>query len=818
MFNYSTEKFVAAASTHDFRGSLFTNRFAKNPIRVMQFHEWIESIRSGSYKELVSTYRRLQDLGEEKVAANVKTSMEAFLCQGVCTQGRKESDPMDSFSRIAFADYDFYDAAWTDAMVQQMREYKWVIGAHRSIGNGLRVYVLLPEFDREFYKIWLAPVMERLDAIVGKEHDKKCDHLKRLTLASYDENAWARPVEECTEPFAYTGAELADIHQKISRIQKWGLSNYPDEKLDLNQITISEIRNFSYEDLCLKVSDLMEVVPYAAHHHHDFLMICGAMARFEHCSSADLSTMAHIIRENYPTDGYDYKEILRNLLWGYAHPNVYKKAMESVKYAEYGSSPMSDDEREALIDEDEVINQECPYFGDEVYELLPKFITDLLLGVPDKRLKDIAAAGIITTMGSVMANMLCHYRFKVYSTNIAFCTIAKAGTGKGVAIDAMQLVKPIQKEYDDAYNKACREYQKKHRAYIAQQAKLEKGDAAGEWLEEPEVPQPVNFLNEGLTSLSRFIDDQAHSPHGMISFISELSELNDNEQANYGHLSATFRKVMMNEPISKNFRNGGKVTIPFPKHSQVMSGVKRDFVKYVRNVDSGNLSRLAILIGNFSIEWRDLDPKIHNKHNEREVNRRYEEAGQKVLEMFHYMQEHPTDVYFPEDKYDEINSFFSYSMMKLQHVNREELSSLVTRAAILCLRIGAILTGIRKFETKSTEREIDIHPDDLRAALSMTQVFLRHGAVLSTVLPKSDDDIRKLKPFDGPQMVYDRLPEQFTTADAEKLFGLYSPMGRTSVYQILKKWKEQGMVESTIRGKYTKLGGEPAATADASKG
>ena len=496
-------------------GSVFTNVKAKRPGRFMDLPDWITALRTGVYKEPVVAYRKYMADGRTDLAQNIKTSIDAFLCAGLCPDGRKESDRLEHWTQLLMVDVDNHDAVWTESLEERLKKFKWIVAAHKSIGNGLRLFVRLPAFNRTYFKIWAKVALKRIDALVGYPHDPACDHLMRISVASYDEHAWCRTDEE-TEVFPYTEEELQQIQREIDHIERREKDLFVTDE-DYGKVKFSNVRNFTAEQIQEKIKAYMDLSPYVAHHHHDSLVLGGAMARCEGFTTADVSEMAMLIRSDYPAPGYDYDEVLRNLLHGFSRPALYHRALHCHKQLQQNADAVDD-----YVSSEELI-AECPYFSEEILNNLPSLITSLLLGVTNRQ-RDVLIASILTALSSVMANVKCHYRGKIYSANIAFCVVAPAGSGKGICLEAQRLIYPIQEEYDAMYNAALRAYKQKRREWAQERVKSLKEGRDFDVLSEPQPPVQIDFLTSDIMSLSRFIEEQYNSPHGMIMFVSELAE------------------------------------------------------------------------------------------------------------------------------------------------------------------------------------------------------------------------------------------------------------------------------------------------------
>ena len=171
--------------------------------------------------------------------------------------------------------------------------------------------------------------------------------------------------------------------------------------------------------------------------------------------------------------GITPKEIERAVRWGYEHGN--EGANNQTNWGHKGhnnnmylyscenSSQLSDNESvaEEENDEEEIVEEQCRPFDDNIYDHLPQEISRLLTIAKDKRERDITLLSIITISSNLFPALRTIYGNKKYSAHLYTCIIAEAGAGKGVAMNATVLARKIDKELDKTYRKAKKEYEKK---------------------------------------------------------------------------------------------------------------------------------------------------------------------------------------------------------------------------------------------------------------------------------------------------------------------------------------------------------------------
>ena len=213
--------------------------------------------------------------------------------------------------------------------------------------------------------------------------------------------------------------------------------------------------------------------PYVKGSRTRTMLSLGQYLRWRRVQPWQLDQAIHTACARGVEPGITPKEIERAVRWGYEHGNEggnnqtnwgHKGHNNNMYlYSCENSSQLSDNESvaEEENDEEEIVEEQCRPFDDNIYDHLPQEISRLLTIAKDKRERDITLLSIITISSNLFPALRTIYGNKKYSAHLYTCIIAEAGAGKGVAMNATVLARKIDKELDKTYRKAKKEYEKK---------------------------------------------------------------------------------------------------------------------------------------------------------------------------------------------------------------------------------------------------------------------------------------------------------------------------------------------------------------------
>lgn len=196
--------------------TVFTRIFHTQGDSLVELSAWIENVRNGQWKNEVENYRRLMAEGKKQEAASVKEQLPALVPAGNCLRGRY---PKCLTNRTGYAMFDM-DKMPPDVLrnaFARLKEVPWVAACHVTVsGTGLRIFVCIGVVHPDVYRRAYEIVAHALEQVAGHPCDMQCKDLCRLTLASYDPEAYLAPepltfpYEEGNNPLLYQPATGTD--------------------------------------------------------------------------------------------------------------------------------------------------------------------------------------------------------------------------------------------------------------------------------------------------------------------------------------------------------------------------------------------------------------------------------------------------------------------------------------------------------------------------------------------------------------------------------------------------------------------------------
>lgn len=170
--------------------TVFTRIFHTQGDSLVELSAWIENVRNGQWKNEVENYRRLMAEGKKQEAASVKEQLPALVPAGNCLRGRY---PKCLTNRTGYAMFDM-DKMPPDVLrnaFARLKEIPWVAACHVTVsGTGLRIFVCIGVVHPDVYRRAYEIVAHALEQVAGHPCDMQCKDLCRLTLASYDPEAF----------------------------------------------------------------------------------------------------------------------------------------------------------------------------------------------------------------------------------------------------------------------------------------------------------------------------------------------------------------------------------------------------------------------------------------------------------------------------------------------------------------------------------------------------------------------------------------------------------------------------------------------------
>ena len=809
---------------NEFTGTVFASRMALKGSKILSIQDWIKVIKSDRFKTNIEKYRALLAEGKKEEAHLIKEKLPAFISYATCMNGRKEGEET-SHSSILMADYDNHNATWSCGTRDNLKNIPWIVASHRTPSDGLRVFIYVPGLPHERFKEGLHAVLTLLDSIVGYEHDPQATNPLRLSFASYDPDAWYREPEAC---------EGFPIKQFLAEPQ---LQPAPQAaapaRSESKEASAHTGRSLSDTQLDQLLAHFQETHVFAEGGRNNFLVSLGNYAYYQRLSRNDLQQLTNIAIRLFKCKGFNEHRITTAMEWGYDHGHNQKPCRKSVSQngkstpeansassSEYSEYSENSDLEEFFIENAEedmdeidvqslndiIIEQNCPTFPDNIFDLLPDLIKLILSNTDSKRVRDMDLLSIFTVLSAAMPEVRIHVRDKYYSTNMFSIIIAPAGSGKSVVLKPVSLLSKINEQYRAESLNNLKEYRRQLNRWNYEKRVAEKeGREVNSELEPVEGPRTFSYIASTNTSRSQLIIDLQNAPEGVFIATSELDTLTTSLNSDYGKQNGQLRAIAMNEPVDSNFKGDGHlIRSEFPCLSLLASGTPDQLVGFITDKSDGMPSRILTLLINGNYEYNSWADSVDEEQMD-EAAKAYEKATDEVTNIFNFLKEFPTKVIIPKEQRQRADQYLRYYTERLKEEGYQNLLSIPFRASIHIGRFCGILAGIRKAQMGYTGEIIEATEDDMTIALGMVRVLIRHACLSTTMLPEQLMRAQKMKNVFSHETIYKRLADEFTTKDLESLCSRYGGPRESSMYYMMKKWTEKGIIKHVKRGVYTKV-------------
>ena len=181
----------------------------------------------------------------------------------------------------------------------------------------------------------------------------------------------------------------------------------------------------------------------------------------------------------------------------------------------------------------------------------------------------------------------------------------------------------------------------------------------------------------------------------------------------------------------------------------------------VRTLENGLYSRLGILTAPAKWVWHSAAPK------EGQIENRayFRELGGEVLGMHEMLLESPTEVVFTAAQWEEHSRRFESCLDGVVIEGCDSPGAIVVRHGLYAMRLAAVLTALRKVESRWYVKEYICADEDFHTAMAMTEVLLEHSLLLSSSLPGLALKARPLQHFHRALAVLRRLKHRFSYTD-----------------------------------------------------
>ena len=448
------------------------------------------------------------------------------------------------------------------------------------------------------------------------------------------------------------------------------------------------------------------------------------------------------------------------------------------------SSPEESEELEELEE------SPMPTFSQDIYGLLPDFLTQIINKAKNFEDADLLLLGSLTAMSACLPNISGNYAEREVFPNLFLFVAAQASAGKGRLTLCRHLIKPIHDSLKKNYAAEMEEYRHLQNEYVQDKKNRE-----------PPVEPPIKTLlipaNSSATSVYQVLNDNGGV--GLI-FETEGDTLANSFKSDYGNFSDGFRKAFHHEMISYTRRKDREfVELTKPRLSAMLSGTPKQILSLIPDAENGLFSRFIFYNMNLRLEWRDVFSQSTDTLDDYFIR-----LGFQFFEFYQKLQQaEPIRFSLSASQQAQFNQFFGDVQLEYANLFGTDIIASVRRLGLITFRLAMILTALRLMDGKDIAPVIVCDDIDFSNVLCMARVLIQHAAHVFAKLPTTEPSTSKSNTTVLCQKFFDLLPFEFNRSTylsvAERLH--ISPK---TAEKYLRKLCTSGQLQHLAYGQYSK--------------
>ena len=448
------------------------------------------------------------------------------------------------------------------------------------------------------------------------------------------------------------------------------------------------------------------------------------------------------------------------------------------------SSPEESSESEELEE------SPMPTFSQDIYGLLPDFLTQIINKAKNFEDADLLLLGSLTAISACLPNISGNYAEREVFPNLFLFVAAQASAGKGRLTLCRHLIKPIHDSLKKNYAAEMEEYRHLQNEYVQDKKNRE-----------PPVEPPIKTLlipaNSSATSVYQVLNDNGGV--GLI-FETEGDTLANSFKSDYGNFSDGFRKAFHHEMISYTRRKDREfVELTKPRLSALLSGTPKQIFSLIPDAENGLFSRFIFYNMNLRLEWRDVFSQSTDTLDDYFIR-----LGFQFFEFYQKLQQaEPIRFSLSASQQAQFNQFFGDVQLEYANLFGTDIIASVRRLGLISFRLAMILTALRLMDGNDISPVIVCDDIDFSNVLCMARVLIQHAAHVFAKLPVTQPDTSKTNTSLLCQKFFDLLPSEFNRSTylsaAERLH--ISPK---TAEKYLRKLCTSGQLQHLAYGQYSK--------------
>jgi len=416
---------------------------------------------------------------------------------------------------------------------------------------------------------------------------------------------------------------------------------------------------------------------------------------------------------------------------------------------------------------------QTPFILSEVYQNLPKILTEGCHPFTDDREKDVFLTGALCILSGCMPGITGIYAREMTYPNLYCFIIAPAASGKG----ALKFSKDLGDKIHERILKESREAKKTYQAELEryQDSKRSKRRKGGHIINRPDQPPEKVLFIPANCSYAKVIWHLKQNEEAGIICETEADTMSNVLKQEWGSYSDLLRKAFHHESLSSSKKTENEYNeIDNPRLSIALSGTPSQILGLIKSSEDGLFSRFIFYAFTIKPYWKDVSPRDDGIN----LNDYFEKLSYRVLQLYDFSQRNPASVELTDDQWDRLKTTCQGWLEQTTRFNGDESSSVVHRIGIILFRIAMILTAIRRFEQNDPSHIVTCTDEDFETAVKLSKVYLSHSIFMFNNLPQKGN-FSVFKGHSNKQRFFDDLPHEFKRSEAVALGTKYGLKERT---------------------------------------
>ena len=778
--------------------------------QTISLQEYVNKVRSDTFKAQVEEYRRLADQpGHEAEAQAVKDRMPCIVPAGVCSGGHAVKN-LVKHSGLLQIDMD-HTLLRTTEVCRLLCELPYVTVVHKSFSqNGVRAFVRVAAEDvmRNYEQLYAA-VGEAVSRHAAHNYDSKCKILTQPSFYSWDADAYYNPDAETfkmqwgeeTAPETGTISETAaDAGGAVSRgiiseatdsgrtVSGGAISEVTDSKRTDSGVTNSEksVSEKSVSGIAASgtavsgttapgflvqfLNDFEHRNPFRRGERNDLALKLGRVSRSKGFSKKELEEVISLFIRRYAATDFTAEDIRQRITAGYQFidslPQKTEIPGEGSNRVHFpydpAEPPDAGSEEEDLLEKNNELRAQSPYIPDSAYSGLPQFLKDCVQYASDPRERDIILLGSLNCCSALFPGVSFFYKNALYSSHFYHALVANAAAGKGVVAFILSLLDATQEYYDRQRRDQKKAFEKAQMAWEAEVHQALREHRSPDSDKKPEEPKAKYLKTSSTTSKSRLLEQLATNGElGCHMSSTEINTLISSLAQDYGKYEDILCKAAHHEEISQSYKiDGDPIVVPRPHLALIMSGTPEQFTGF-RSHENGLYSRFLIYTRQLNPHWETCAPG----EGRVDLREHFHTLGKKLFEMHKLLLESPTLVTFTPGQWERHTQQFGVWLKSALVEGKEFPTSIVFRHGLLAMRLASILTIFRKWDDYRYAKEYCCTDADFDTAMQIIATVIEHSLLLGTSLPDTGHPPVAMRKFHQFEDVLKKLPRIFSYID-----------------------------------------------------